>query len=264
MTDYSKALVRCSSLHNIMTNFHSKELTKGHFTFARQLHRELKWGRKPQIKSKYLEKGILMEEDAITLLSRYKGILLKKNEERISNSFITGIPDLYLGESITKADEGYDTKCSWSVDTFPYPDDVLDPVYMLQNHGYMALTGARRWTTAYCLVNAPGHMVMAEKYSLMRRYNYSELDKEYIEGCKEIEKNMIFDMGQFLKDNPHFDVHNTTWEWDIPLKERVVEFQVTRDDNIIDKIYERVKLVRVELVRLSGRAVSREAFEILA
>lgn len=263
MTDFSKALVRSSALHTILTNIDSKELTKGHLTFTKQLHRELKWGRRPQIKSKYLEKGILQEEDAITLLSRYKGILLKKNEERIHNSFITGIPDLYLGESIRKADIGYDTKCSWSVDTFPYPEDKLDPAYEFQNHGYMALTGAQLWTTAFCLVNAPGHQIMNEKFSLQRRFNFSELDKGYIEGCKEIERNMIFDMGQFIKDNPHFDVHNTIWEYDIPLKERVIEKGVKRDDNIIDKAYERVKLVRAELVRLSGRMITEDAFKPL-
>lgn len=255
MQDLNTVLVRCSALHHIMTNITSAELTKGHLTFAKQLHRELRWGRKPQIKSKYIEKGILQEEDAITLLSRFKGIMLKKNEERISNSFITGIPDLYLGESIRKAESGYDTKCSWSVDTFPYPGDKLDGCYEFQDHGYMALTGAKSWATAFCLVNAPGHQVMGEKYYLQRRYNYSELDKGYIEGCKEIERNMIFDMGQFQKDNPGFDFHNEIWDYDIPLKERVVEMTVDRDDNIIDKIYERVKLVRKELERLSSKVV---------
>src|SRR5690606_2640599 len=215
---------------------------------------------KPQIKSKYITKGIVQEEDAITILSRVKGRMFRKNEERLSNAFITGIPDLYVGESIQRAEKGYDTKCSWSVDTFPYPQDKLDPAYEFQNHGYMALTGAKSWTTAFCLVNAPGHMVMGEKYSLQRRYNYSELDDAFIEGCKEIERNMIFDMSQFIKDNPHFDVHEDNWFYDIPLKERVIEFEVQRDENIIDKIYERVKLIREEL-RLMA-AARRDIIEV--
>jgi hypothetical protein len=262
MTDFSKTLVRCSKLSVILTNIDSATLTKGHLTFCKQLYRELKWKRKAQIKSKYLEKGILQEEDAITLLSRYKGILLKKNEERISNEYITGEPDLYLGPSIRKAEEGYDTKCSWSVDTFPYPEDKLDDSYLFQDHGYMALTGASKWTTAFCLVNAPGHQVMSEKFSLMRRFNYSELDKAYIKGCKDIERNMIFDLDQFMKDNPHFDIHNEIWDYDIPLKERVMEYPVMRDENVIDKIYERVKLVRKELERLAGRTISKNDFAL--
>lgn len=256
MTDFNRALIRCSSLHHIMTNIKSDVLTKGHLTFVKQLHRELKWGRKRQIKSKYVEKGILQEEDAITLLSRMKGIVLKKNEERISNSFITGIPDLYLGESIRKAKEGYDTKCSWSVETFPYPDEELDPEYEFQNHGYMALTNAEKWTTSFCLVNAPAHQVMGEKFSVQRRYNFSELDTTFIEMCKEIEKNMIFDIDQFMRDNPHFDLHNDSWSYDIPKEERVLEFTVTRDENVIDKIYERVKLFRSEMVRINNRKLN--------
>jgi len=263
MIDLSTALVRCSRLSVIMTNIKSPELTKGHLTFCKQLHRELRWGRKPQIKSKYLEKGLLQEEDAITLLSRFKKILLNKNEEKLTNSFLSGTPDIYLGQSIRKADIGYDTKCSWSVDTFPFLDDELDDSYFFQNHGYMALTGAHSWTTAFCLVNAPGHQVMNEKFSLKGRFNYSELDTAYIEGCKEIEKNMIYDMDQFMKDNPHFDLHNEKWEYDIPMNERVIEFKVKRDDNIIDKMYERVKLVRKELIRLSGRTIAKEAFELV-
>src|SRR5690349_1044900 len=104
MTDFSKTLVRCSRLSVILTNIDSPVLTKGHLTFCKQLYRELRWQRKPQIKSKYLEKGILQEEDAITLLARYKGIVFKKNEETITNSFLSGTPDIYLGESIRKAD----------------------------------------------------------------------------------------------------------------------------------------------------------------
>lgn len=260
MTDLNTALVRCSSLHRILTNIESKDLTKGHLTFAKELYREIKWGRKPQIKSKYLEKGILQEEDAITLLSRYKGIMLKKNEERISNSFITGIPDLYLGESIRKADVGYDTKCSWSVDTFPFPEDKLDPCYEFQDHGYMALTGAGSWYTAFCLVNAPAHQVTGEKYSLQRRFNFSELDKGFIDGCKQIERNMIFDIDQFMRDNPHYDLHNEIWDFNIPINERVIEVKVNRDDNIIDKMYERVKLVRKELLRIAGKTISQSDF----
>lgn len=264
MTDYSKSLVRCHALHTIMTNISSKELTKGHLTFVRKFHRELKYSRRPQIKSKYIEKGHACEEDAITLLSRVKGTFFKKNEERIENAFLSGEPDLYIGESIRTALEGYDTKCSWDLDTFPFPGDDLPPEYEFQNHGYMALTGARKWTTAYCLVNATAGLIMAEKYDLMRKLgDVPDNHPAYIKGCIEIEKNLIYDLGQFQKDNPHFDLHSEFWEYDIPKEERVIQFTVHRDDNVIDKIYERVKLVRKELIRLSGRAIAKEAFETL-
>lgn len=256
MTDYSKALVRCSRLADIMTNITSAELTAGHITFCKKFYRELKYKRQPQIKSKYLDKGIAMEEDAITLLARVKGIMLQKNEENITNSFISGTPDIFIGESIRKAIKGYDTKCSWSLDTFPFPDDKLDATYFFQNMGYMALTGATSWTTAYCLVNAPGHLINNEKYTLSRRMgDPSSADPDYVKACIELERNMIFDMDQFQKDNPAFDLHTEVWEYDIPMKERLIEFEVKRDDNVIDKIYERVKLVRNKLNSLAGKNV---------
>lgn len=254
MIDYSKTLVRCSKLSVILTNLDSPKLTTGHLTFCKQLYRELRWKRQEQVKSKYLTKGILMEEDAITLLTRVLGLgMIKKNEERITNSFLSGTPDIYIGESIRKAEKGYDTKCSWSVDTFPFPEDKLDPVYEAQDHGYMALTGARSWVTAYCLVNAPVQLIQNEKFALNRRLgDVSETDPAYIKGCIEIERNMIFDMSQFIKDNPFYQLHTEIWEHDIPMKERVITFEVKRDDNKIDRIYERVKLVRKELQRLAG------------
>ena len=213
----STARVRCSKSHTIMTNIASDKLTKGHITFAKQFLRELKYGRTTQVKSKYIDKGHACEEDAITLLSRIKGVFLKKNEERIENDFLSGTPDLYVGESIRKATEGYDTKCSWSLDTFPFPDDELPGDYLFQNHGYMALTGASKWTTAYCLVNATGPLILNEKYILLRKLgDVPDNTPAYVEGCKAIEKNLIFDMGQFQKDNPHFDLHTEVWAPGVP------------------------------------------------
>lgn len=196
-----------------------------------------------------------MEEDAITLLTRVFGLgVIKKNEENLQNAFLSGTPDIFIGESIRKAEKGYDTKCSWSIDTFPFPEDELDPVYECQNQGYMALTGAKSWVTAFCLVNAPVQLIESEKYQLNRRLgDVSDNNPEYIRGCIEIERNMIFDIDQFVKDNPFYQLHTEIWEHDIPMKERVICFEVKRDDNKIDRAYQRVKLVRKELERIAGK-----------
>jgi hypothetical protein len=253
MIDFSKQLFRCSRLGDIMTNIDSYELTKGHFTFLKKLHREIKYSRVPQIKSKYLEKGIAMEEDAITLLARVKGIMLKKNEETIANSFLSGTPDIFIGESIRKAEKGFDTKCSWSLDTFPFPGDKLDAGYYFQDMGYIALTGAKSWVTAFCLVNAPGHMIVKEKFRLSQSLgDPASTDPRFIKGCIEIERNMIFDIVQFKKDNPFFEFTTAEWEYDIPMKERVIEFEVQRDDEVIDKMYRRVKKCREHLNEIAG------------
>lgn len=272
MIDYDNILIRCSKLHTIMTNVDKPGLSKGHITECRRLYRELKWRRRPILKVRTVQKGRIQEQDAVTLLSRMKKEMLNINTERITNKFLSGTPDIYKGPSIHEATHGWDTKCSWDPFTFPYPDQWngtmygMDPEYYFQNMGYMALTGAKEWTTVYCLVNAPAFQIVNEKYSLQRAMgDPGDGDPAFIDGCKEIEKNMIYDMDQFQRDNPHFDLHSEIWDYDIPMNERLIEFKVTRDESMIDKIYERVELVRKEIQKLAGKdKVEIEETEIIA
>lgn len=250
--DFRTYKMRCSRWGTIMTNATSKELTTGHITLCKKIYREERFGRYPQIKSRYIEKGILQEEDGITLLTRLKRQMFKKNDERISNTMLTGIPDIYVGEDIRHAEEGYDTKCVWSLDSLPLPGDALDTIYEFQDHGYMALTGAKKWTTAFCLVNAPGHMITKEKYYVSRAMgDPSSTDDEFVRRCIEIEKNMIFDIELFLKHNPHYDfsIDLKDWKFDIPMRERLVESVVMRNDATIDAGYTRINKVREWLTR---------------
>jgi hypothetical protein len=239
---------RCSALGAIMTNITSDKLTKGHETAGKQALREHIHGISKVYGNKYTKKGIFQEEAAITLLSRYLKQILKKNDKRLSNFFITGHPDTFLGEIIEKAVEGFDTKCSWDANTFPQPDDELASGYEFQNHGYMYLTGAAKWTTAHCLVNALPDAILQEKRSLY--YNLGqpdEHDDEYVYQCMQIEKNMIFNMEQFKRDNPHFDLHikDADWKYDWALNERVIQHEVKRDENIIGTIAKRVQMERI-------------------
>ena len=214
-------------------------------TYSEQLYLENKYNRKKMITSKYLEKGLTMEEHCLTLLSLTKKIFLKKNTERISNKFLTGEPDAYVGESVKRAKEGHDVKAAWELFTMPYWEKI-DPKYEWQDHGYIALTGAERWTTSHCLVNAPPGLIVKEKLDMFYRLGVSENSPEYKEKAIEIERNMIFDMAQFKKDNPYFDLNSEVpenpeeWEFNIPLEERIVSFVVERDNKIIESIYERV------------------------
>jgi len=239
-------LVRCSSLSRLLTHFDKPTLEKGHITLARELHREYKWERSPDYTGKKTEKGIQGEEDAITLLALNKKMMLKKNEERITNEFISGHPDVYVGESIQKVEEGFDTKCSWDAHSYPHKSDSLDASYDYQNQGYIYLTGAKKWTTVYCLINAPGYMITREKEAVYYKMGCpDDTNQRYIDKCIEIEKNMIFDMKKFLKDNPNPTLESlSVWKWDIPQAERVMEFVTLRDESVHRKIDQRVFLLR--------------------
>lgn len=104
-----------------------------------------KYGRKKDISNKYIEKGLAVEEDAITLYSRFTKVFYKKNEKQLKNEQITGTPDLYEGDNIESASLILDIKSSWDIFTFFNSKlDALNKDYYWQLQGYMALTGATK------------------------------------------------------------------------------------------------------------------------
>jgi hypothetical protein len=209
-------------------------------TELRIIYREVRHSRDNEFESKYTEKGIRKEEEAITLFCRLKKKVYKKNIVRVNNLFITGEPDLSDNEDIMKCQHGVDTKCSWSVFTMPYKDEKLPANYWWQDQCYMALTGAKRWSTAYCLVNAPADLILQEKKSVWYKLGMPEVGWPtydlYIEKCQKLERNMIFNKAEFMAEEPGFDFDTKIWLYDIPLDERMVEFVVERDENAILKI----------------------------
>ena len=221
-------------------------------TYLRKLYLEQKYGLRQEFTSKYVEKGKQQEELGITLYSLHKQettgktIFYKKNDIRINNEYLSGEPDLFTGESIYNADEGVDIKCPYGLWTFPFFETALPPQYEWQNHGYIALTGAKQWTTGYTLVNAPASLIDDEKRRVKYAMNLIDADKDpdYVKKCIEIEKNMIFDMEQFLSDNPWYDLHCKEWKYDIPRSERVKEFVTERDDIKIELVYATVRKCR--------------------
>lgn len=212
--------------------------------FLKQIFLEQIYGRRKEITSKHMEKGTLQEEAAITLYCRVTKKLYKKNKVRVKNDFVTGEPDLVDNEDIYKTEEGVDIKCSWSVFSFPFADDELSKDYKWQNQNYMYLTGAKRWKTAFCLVNAPAYLINDEKRRAFYKAGSPDEDNNpveyarYIEDCIEIEKNMIFNLAEFKEENPNYDLDIPLSEWvfDIPLKERIIEFVTERDDFLIASI----------------------------
>lgn len=230
-------------------------------TFLKEVFLEEKYQRRKEINTKQMRKGTLQEEDAITLLCRLHKKMYKKNEIRFNNNFITGEPDLVDNLVLELIKKGADTKCSWLIFTFPFPDEKLDKAYEWQNQCYMDLTGATDWITAHCLVNAPGHMITAEKmkalYQLRNEYGQeiADDDPDYLLKCLDIEKNMIFNMDEFKEKEPNYDTtfkqFGYEWKFDIPLKERVVEHTSTRDKYMIEEIPEFVNKGRKYLNQLA-------------
>ncbi len=251
ITNADKILFRCSSLGHIMPKEKAKvEFTDTCLTHLIDVFVSAKYKRREEIQSKYLFKGNRREEDAITILSRKDKLFYTKNDRRLSNEFITGECDLYIGDDIEAAEETLDTKCSWSAHTFFRSQRDLNPMYEWQGHGYMALTGAKQHTIAYCLVNGTVEAIMAERRKLMWSMFLNESECEsnltFIEKAKQIEINHIFDIQAFIAENPHFQFNCdiAEWHYDIPMSERVFKYIVKRDDVKIQAIYDRVVACR--------------------
>lgn len=217
------------------------------------------FGRREEIKSKYLEKGNEREEDTITLVSRLTKTVFNKNEERLENAFISGVPDTFLGKDIRSADETIDTKTSWSKNTFDRARiKPLEKDYEWQGHGYMALTGAKRHRVVFGLVNGTAKLILDEKRKA--GWNLGIIDPDtkpsgeyerklferYKQKCRQIEINHIFDVKEFINEYPGFDFDNDVakWEWDIPMKHRIHTFVVQRDPAAIERAYARIKECR--------------------
>lgn len=204
--------------------------------------------RREEIASKYLEKGNEREKDALKLCGMLLGGDFEKNTTRLTNDFIQGEPDTYIGIEIRKADLTLDTKVSWSAFTFfRSQDEKIPSDYYWQGMGYMMLTGATKHIVAYCLVNATSTIIMDEKRKLAYKMGLLDMNgvenPVYIAKCKQIEVNHIFDINAFYEENPYFDFHNSLEEWsyDIPEKDRLFYFTVDRDEEAIKKITTRVK-----------------------
>lgn len=207
-----------------------------------------KWSAAVDKGTKYTNKGLLAEQDSIDLVNRLQGGEMIKNEERVNNDFLTGIPDLFKGDNIYNADYIIDIKTSWDIETFL--DNLGKPLnscYWWQIQGYLAITGAKYGEVSYCLVNTPESLLNHERFKLKERMdNVTDESPEYKAKEMELVNNMTFN--------------------DIPEKERRLRFLVERDDEAIGEVYKKViecrkYLSEIEELHLQGVFLAKELTE---
>jgi hypothetical protein len=191
---YFKA--RPSSLGKLMSKSKKPgELSQTCITYLKECYAE----DKEELSSKYLTKGILLENEAIEFASKvlYGGIKAYKNEDIYANEWLVGTPDVILENSII------DTKCSWNRKTLLDSALELNTDYQWQLIGYMFLCNKDYATLFYYLGDTPA----AANYGVKVSYSHLEdferwvsyefkrdLDKEQeiidkVEQCREWLKN---------------------------------------------------------------------------
>ena len=232
MMNFNETLIRASSVGYLMTEPVTKAdkeagvLSKTAQKHLIEVYIAEKYGRKRDIQTKQMKKGVEAEQESIDLLSMYLKLPFSKNEERFKNDFITGLPDIINGDTIIDIKSSYDL---WTfLGNIP---DKLDNLYYWQMQSYMWLTGTTNAIIAYCLVNTPENIIQQEKYYLLKKMDViSEESPEFIKEAMKIEFNMTFD--------------------DIKMDERILMFNVSRNEDDILRIENKVLKARTFLQEL--------------
>jgi hypothetical protein len=142
-----------------------------------------------------MKKGKLAEGEGIKLLSVVDGVLHTKYEgERITNDYLSGLPDIFTGEEVMSATKITDIK-----NTFDYPtflkkiNNGLDPGNEEQVQGYLDITGAPEGLIAYTLVDMPEIMRADYKRRMFYDGNYvTEESPDFLKKWEEWEQSMTF------------------------------------------------------------------------
>jgi hypothetical protein len=224
----SDLLFRCSSLGKLMTDPRTKSetLSETAKSYIQDLFKERELGIYKEFSSRYTDKGLEMEDEAIQFASEILNWdFVVKNETRFNNEWLTGEPDINTDSLLA------DIKCSWNGSTFPLFDETLkNKDYYYQLQGYMQLTGHDTSELVYCLMNTPLQIVEDE---IRRQHWKLNLIEEDLEVRDAVQKMHNFDH--------------------IPNELRVKRFIVQKDEAAQQKIKERVEVAREYYQQLKNR-----------
>lgn len=163
--------IRASASGKIMTNARSKSelLSETTKTYVKEWLIEKIYGFRKEIKSKYLTKGLKLEDTAIDKAIEWLDLpFTLKNEKFFEDDFFCGTPDLIVDNVV------YDIKCSWDAFTFPlFENEIPNKDYFYQLQVYMHLTGCKKAVLTYVLLNTPEELTYEDKN------NYDNMDKKY-------------------------------------------------------------------------------------
>ena len=206
-----KLKVRCSSLSKIMSEPREKskkeknELSETAKTAIREMFRYDMFGFQKFEGRKETEKGHICEQVGIELAGAVRFLDLEKNTERRENKFISGECDIYVPESNLIID----IKNSWDIGTHPFfYEEALDKAkkagYDWQMQGYMWLWECEEAHIDFCLFPTPVELLSSW-------------------------------------ENPfkYVDLVN-----DIPQQKRITTVVIERNEELIEKIRERVTLAQ--------------------
>lgn len=226
---------QAAELKRLIQKRDNPELSATCKSYLVECYTSIVYSRDKDVYSKFMEKGLMVEEEAITLYSVLKNDYLTKNTVQLENAYISGCPDIRQPEK----KHIIDIKSSWDIHTFIASKIAgIDSGYEWQLNGYAWLDNAETGTLAYCLIDTPEPLVQKEVNKLMWNMGAAtNQSPEFLEAKEALENIMRFG--------------------DIPQQERVHEKFIRRDDKKIDQIPDRVKECREWMAELHFNLTER-------
>ena len=183
-------IIRCSALGQVMASPNKNDMSVGAKTYVKNAFKETYLQYRTVIKGAALDKGNLVEDEAIQLVSNLYNEPYVKNEELRTNGFIKGSCDVEYQNKIR------DIKCSWSKSSFPlFREDGKNTGYEWQGRGYMMLWNKDEFYLDYCLMDTPEDLIASWERLDIHHASHLEIDLRvttlFFERDLEKEKQII-------------------------------------------------------------------------
>jgi len=211
--------IRASGAASIMTEPKEKknEFSKTCLSYLKYQWIQDNFNREKDLSTPAIQKGLLNEEQGITMLSLHLGDMLIKNELQKEDEHLKGTADL-IHEKVS------DIKCSFDIFTFGNAELTKD--YENQLQVYMELWNLESASLVYVLTDTPDALIHGEVRSILYKLNETSY-------YGEPRYDEIFDG---LKKQRSYS--------DVPDKMRIKTFEVKRNREFISALRTRVEKCR--------------------
>jgi len=206
-------------------------------TYCEELVREDEFGRRKILETKYMDKGLEMEDASIALYSEFIGELLCKNNQRASNQFWVGEADNIQGKI-------RDFKTSWEHSTFPRTQlEIKNKLYEWQLQVYMDLYNFDEAELVYCLVDTPTRLVVDEIKRLDFRHDIltfeGDIKEHHIPFVVERVCNMVYTFEGLCEVSEQSGIIELEWFKDrfieLPPEKRIKVFHTQRNEKMLQQ-----------------------------
>ncbi len=208
-----------AELDKLIFKKENPELPQGAKTYCKIWLKQNLFNRKQEWKALVIDKGLACEQDGIKLIAEvFNYSDFEKNDEYFENDYMHGSPDILHNDMVR------DTKLSWDLFTFPmFENEIPNDDYYWQLQGYMILTGLKKASLDYVLIDTPKSLVALD------------LKKLYYQSGG-VAEDWTPEKYEYLYPNYRFD--------DIPKEKRIKSFPISLDGSVEEKIKERVLMCR--------------------